>query len=107
MLTYAFSVLVLGEAVLASKVTAVALSVGGIAMIAAFGDGSGGGDGSGDADLADVSNRIGGDLLSIGAATAYALYEVCFKRSLGAQGRPAALSSVPSPILSSFSHVCA
>ena len=78
---YFFSVLVLGEAVLASKVLAVVTSIGGIVLITLSGSGSGG-DGSGEA-AHSAGSRLGGDLLSAGAACIYAIYEVGFKRAIG------------------------
>jgi len=100
---YFFSVLLLGEEVRTLKVVALLLSVGGIVVITTWADS--GSDGHSVAANGTVpsmppasppspappsngfrGSRLVGDAFALGAAMAYALYEVLYKRGLGDGG---------------------
>ena len=101
---YFFSVILLNEALRPLKVLAMAISIGGICVITAFAsDGGGGGGGSGwhngsllvpppspppPASGLELlgGSRLVGDAFAVGAASAYAAYEVLYKRGLGEAG---------------------
>ena len=92
---YAFSVLLLGERLLALKVVAVLVALGGICVISAFAA-------KGDVHAENATfapsppppsstldlrgSRLIGDCFAVGAAAAYAAYEVLYKRGLGESG---------------------
>lgn len=82
--TYALSVLLLGEPLRLSKVGCVMVSLAGIVVTAVWGGSGTPADDSGSGDQGSgIGDRLGGDLLVLGAAASYSLYEVCFKRALG------------------------
>ena len=92
MFNYALSVVVLGEPLRVLKVCSVILSVGGIIVIAIQGSGSSSSPSSPSSPAAaspssppprgEDGSRIAGDLLVLGTAAAYSLYEVGFAKAL-------------------------
>lgn len=75
---YALSVMLLGEALVPLKVLAVVMSVGGVVCISAGAPGE-----ASEPSSLGVRARVLGDVLILGAALAYASYEVGLKRMLG------------------------